>query len=110
MYPSVLLSRIEQDGRRSTNQDKESVMGYYIQTGELLGKATFIVNHYGAELVDAPKILPVDKAIICVISNGLFEGAGLCYSQAELEEFRDDKTGRPKVFLLMDKALAIRLQ
>jgi hypothetical protein len=63
---------------------------------------------YTAEIVTPPPAwadVPEDKALICVVSNGMFEAAGLAYSEAEYDEFRRED-GRPRTWVLMDKQVA----
>lgn len=87
-------------------------MGYYIQTPTNKNKADFIVDNYGARIVNEIPKWSDDEAIICVIDNGPFEAAGYAYSPQELEEFasadlRDPQ--RVRTWLKMDKTLAKKL-
>jgi hypothetical protein len=83
-------------------------MGYYIETDGRFGKAEYIIkNHSAVEVSEAPPWLE-DAAIVCVVSNGDFEAAGYCYSPDELAVFARPDT-RPKRWLVMDKALAMKL-
>jgi hypothetical protein len=93
-------------------------VGYYInqtQAGPLdpHGKADRLINDEGAaELVGAPGQLShvqKDQAIVCVVDNGLFEAAGLAYSQEELEAFASSGDLRPKRWLKIDKKRAHEL-
>ena len=59
-------------------------MGYYLQTESNLDKADALVAMYGAEIISKPRSfaeVPANKALICVVSNGIFEAAGYCFSQ-----------------------------
>lgn len=91
------------------------MMGYYIQTPENLNKVRQLVRLHGAEIIPFPpeKLSDIigDKALICVVQNGTFDAAGLCYNQQELEAFRraDEGYQRPRTWLLMDKAEAHEL-
>ena len=81
-------------------------MGYYIQTpGQKKGKAAYIVEHFAGKFQPtAPKSLSEispDEVVICVIANDTFEAAAFCFSDRELEQFRDDRSGRPKTWVVM---------
>ena len=89
-------------------------MGYYIGCEEPKGKAAYLVKNHDAEILDGVSLdtiarLPRDKAIICVVDNGAFEGAGLMYDQRELDAFAFDGTSRPKTWLVMDRKTAYNL-
>lgn len=87
-------------------------MGYYIETLMNAGKADQIIaTHGAARLPDAPKWadIPDDKAVVCIVDNGPFEAAGLCYSESELKEFSDPNDTRPHTWLVMDKVTAYKL-
>jgi len=87
-------------------------MGYYIE-GPALGKAPYIVETYGGEVLKNPPIsitdVPEDKAIICVVNNGPFEAAGYCFSDRELQAFSSSTDPRPRVWMVMDKEKAEEL-
>jgi len=89
-------------------------MGYYIETGDVVkGKEIVLVSKYGAEIIDLPESfdeVPEDKALICVVDNGLFEAAAHCYNESEFEAFKPTPTDqRPRQWLIMDKGLACQL-
>ena len=88
-------------------------MGYYINTPDSKGKAEYIVNVYGGELIPfAPKSyadIPVGKALIVVVDNGLFEAAGWAYSESEFKVFTDPHETRYRDYVLIDFALANQL-
>ena len=86
-------------------------MGHYVEVPNNKQKAGQLMKIYGAELTDCPASLseiPKDKALICVVDNGLFEAAAFCYSDDELHEF-SQADGRPKNWMLMDLALTKKL-
>src|SRR3990170_1893636 len=113
-------------------------MGYYIQVPEHKNKAQQLVNMHGAIILpgrpEAFEDVPDDLAIICVVDNGPFEAAALCYSRNEFITFTTaDETGpsgiehrggaivvtmrsphqergeqRPRTWVLMNKPLAHR--
>ena len=91
-------------------------MGYYIQVPQNRGKAKQLCDLYGAIVVHVgnnastrPSKLLADEALICVVDNGPYEGAAYCYSDQEFEVFNAPEDLRPKVWLLMDKALVHKL-
>ena len=88
-------------------------MGYYINTPEMtaLGKASTLLTFYDVkELWESqpPSTIPDDKALICVVENGNFDAAGLCYDDKEYEAFNRpfDEDPRMKRWLLVDKQWA----
>lgn len=86
-------------------------MGYYIQVPGNHNKAAQLVQLFNAEIVPKPHAfadVPEDKALICIIDNGMFEAAGLCYSEAEFECFADPDE-RPHWWVLMNKDQAHKL-
>lgn len=89
-------------------------MGYYIETKLPIQKAQQLVLEYDAQpLAGCPldfNTVPEDKALICVVENGIFDAAALIYSAREMDEFSvNDTSGRYRTWLLMDKALAHEL-
>ena len=83
-------------------------MGYYIQTPENTGKTAQLVKLHGATIIKRPGSfddVPVDKALICVAGNGLFDAAAYCFSASEFDAFNQPNDGRPRQWLLMDKKL-----
>lgn len=89
-------------------------MGYYINDG--LGarnKAVDLIRLYRAEEIPLPMdmgVVPLGKALICVVENGLFDAAGLIYNEREFQKFAvEDTTGRPRTWLLMEREKAHQL-
>jgi hypothetical protein len=84
-------------------------MGYYI-SGPVRGKAKYLVDEYGAELLPFPPrsydSIPDDMAAVVVIDNGPFEAAGFAYSEQELKAFSEEDDPRLKSWLLMDRKTA----
>lgn len=91
-------------------------MGYYIQTSSHFDKAADLVRD-GAEVVEIKKgeapgylsAMPSNKALVCVMDNGPFEAAGLCFDAGEAEAFDGPTDTRPRKWLVMDKARAHEL-
>lgn len=109
-------------------------MGYYIQVPENKGKARQLAEMHGATILpqrpEAFEDVPDGQALICVVDNGPFEAAALCYSREEFEVFaRPDDVGpttvedhgafaamhlrsekqRPRTWVTLDKATAHKL-
>lgn len=114
-------------------------MGYYVQVQKPKGKAQQLVSlHHATILPQRPEAfedVPDDKALICVVDNGPFEAAALCYDRQQFMAFTaPDEIGpssferrggiptltlrseyqargdqRPRSWVLMDKAVAHRL-
>ena len=84
-------------------------MGYYIQTGNLRNKASFLVENHGGEIVfdyKAQECLNLGIGVVCVVDNGLFEAAGFVYDQREFDAFNDPADLRQKTWVVMDRQLA----
>ena len=87
-------------------------MGYYIELPECLHKADQLVKLHKAEIIPRPAVfsdIPKDKALICVLQNGLFDAAGLAYDEREFMVFSETYTGRIRDWLFMDKKSAHEL-
>ncbi len=90
-------------------------MGYYIEVPNNKGKAQQLVDLHGARILDKQPVFTdakPDEAIICVLDNGPWEAAGFAYNEREFEEFAaPDMIGRqrPRTWLIMDRAKAIKL-
>jgi len=87
-------------------------MGVYLNTDTVIGpmdKAKDLIENHGAIIIDQPVTLPSESAVVCVVSNGGFDAAALCYSQTELVEFTEPNDLRPKIWLSMSKATAHHL-
>lgn len=84
-------------------------MGFYIETPEPNDKAGQIIRLHGAEPAS-----PVGydfagpDALICVVSNGFFDAAGICHSPSERDHFATPD-GRPKRWIKLPKAKAVEL-
>jgi hypothetical protein len=87
-------------------------MGYYIQTKEDLNKA-------GQLLAAHPEVREVDRTalrfdptrttvLVCVVQNGPFDAAGICYSWGELCAFALADS-RPRRWLVFPRELVIKL-
>jgi hypothetical protein len=63
-------------------------------------------NKASALLADgASKTTPTwQPNLICVVSNGLFDAAGYCFSQEEFNAFNKPSDGRPRVWLTHPQA------
>jgi hypothetical protein len=90
-------------------------MGFYIevpmqQVGDHFNKADQLEAFYGAKrLPGAPDQLPDEGVLICVVQNRLFEAAGICYDNYELQVFADPTDDRPKVWLVMERSKVVEL-
>ena len=105
-------------------------MGYYIEVPVSKGKAKQIADLYRAMILpdrpDSFSKIPAGMALICVVDNGPWEAAALCYSEAEFNTFSASDVirnpnpppgitdlnpfqQRPRTWLLMDLTLACKL-
>jgi hypothetical protein len=80
-------------------------MGLYLETQVTLGKAVEIVTTYpSARFIATPTEfnVPEGQSLLCVVNNGLFNAAGICYDEYEFRAFSDPDDKRKKRWLLMD--------
>ncbi len=82
--------------------NKENKMGAYVNPTD--GKtAQEWLNRHGTALGGTPQSMPEDGTlIICLVNNGAFFAAGICFSESELECFTT-YDGRLKEFYKVDK-------
>lgn len=87
-------------------------MGYYIQ-GPARGKGEFLMEKYGADIVSKTRaeqlINSNEFAVVCVVDNGPFEAAALCYDTREFEAFSNPSDYRSKLWMTMERAKAHEL-
>jgi hypothetical protein len=103
-------------------------MGKYLRLPKSQGKATQLVDLYGAKIVPHLlwKDIPPDKAMIVVIENSdsqmvsvmvveerhkqtdipAFDAAAWAFSENEYKELDDPDDPRPRTYLLMDRKVA----
>ena len=87
-------------------------MGYYINEPKMEAryKADALFSVYGAEPTSPtpPSEVPPDKALVCVVENGLFDAAAFVFNDREYIDFiRPD--GRRRTWLLMDRAWVVKV-
>lgn len=66
---------------------------------------------YRAEIIsEAPawENIPRDKVLVVVVSNGLFEAAGVAYSESEYRAMTHGGETRPRQYLIMDRDIALK--
>ena len=87
-------------------------MGYYIE-GPLKNKGKFLEEQYNArecsQIEAFVHIEDLAEIGICVVDNGPFEAAALCYSDNEFMVFSNPHDLRPKKWYLMDRTKACEL-
>jgi hypothetical protein len=86
-------------------------MGFYIELPEHLNKALQLKRDHEAQYVQRPASLaevPVDKTLVCVVENGMFDAAGIVYSDEELAAFAHFD-GRRKTWLLVSTTEVLKL-
>ncbi len=83
-------------------------MGYYIETDKSINKAAWLLKNANASYWGDPPKVPAGKVPICVVDNGFFEAAAICFNEQEYKEFNSPYDGRPKKWLLIDISEAIK--
>lgn len=93
-------------------------MGYYLQAPTNHNKAKHLLEKFGGTPIkhhepwnqkvptSLTEIRP-DQALVCVVDNGMFEAAGVAYSDRELQAFNRPDDRRPKVWLILDNREAV---
>lgn len=90
-------------------------MGYYIQAPSNKGKANFLVEKHGGEILTKLPLwadIPKGKSLIMVVDNGPFEAAAWAYSEDEYNYFVEamhQGDRRPRTYVLIDTAKAREL-
>jgi hypothetical protein len=88
-------------------------MGYYIQ-GPNRGKASdILIRIPGSRILTKPDPSLLDEGsedvLICVVSNGGFDAAGVAFSKRDLAEWMDPSDPRPKVWISANRNMVRRL-
>lgn len=82
-------------------------MGMYIETDSNKNKAEYIIKKMRgvrAPSADAAKRMASSIGIpVCVVDNGPFEAAGVCYSQKEFNAFTQPEDYRDKTWLIVPR-------
>jgi len=81
-------------------------MGYYINPPDMT-KEQFLIN-YGvlikeSDLKSASFDFTNGPLPVCLVDNGPFRAAGICYDAGELEAFSAPGDNRPRRWYLVDK-------
>ena len=87
-------------------------MGLYIEVPQRFNKTEQLMQLYNAEPIPQPQKFnpPTGKTLICVVSNPLFDAAGICFDEREFQEFADTRfDNRPRSWLLMDTEVVKQL-
>jgi hypothetical protein len=77
-------------------------MGQYINPPGETKEAFLLKNGTPAEAS-----WPIDNSfgLVCLLNNGSFNAAGICFDRKELEEFNDSRDDRPKRWFLVKRDL-----
>ncbi len=81
-------------------------MGYYINP-KGISKEQYLEKH--GETMSSPSFRALDKtkALVCLVDNGRFTAAGICYSNNEFEAFNEASDDRPKRWFSVPKQILI---
>lgn len=82
-------------------------MGYYIETGEAVSKANYLMEYAQAKWIPRPynfsECVTEDEIAVCVFNNGRFEAAMVVYTEREFHAATQPTDRRPKEWLLVNK-------
>ena len=86
-------------------------MGYYIETKQPLRKADQLLSIVGVKEVPAIAASP-DRSgqtvSVCVVQNGPFDAAAVCYNDSEYKCFLQPD-GRPKRWLVFPREIVLAM-
>lgn len=78
-------------------------MGYYINPTGGMTKEAWLMG-YGRPLKQTPmKHIEGESMAVCLVNNGPFTAAAICYSQHELEAFANSRDRRRKQWFMVPK-------
>lgn len=79
-------------------------MGLYINPSDQ-SKERWLRHNASQLLTHRPQWsdIPEDKMVVCLVNNGPFTAAAVCYNERELEGFGSPTDQRQKDWLLVDK-------
>ena len=88
-------------------------MGYYIESNRgSFGKADYLVEELGGFEVTqneaAEYMKDLEKGVIVVCENQMFEAAGFAFDEREFKAFTLATDDRPKRFVVLDRGVAIK--
>lgn len=84
------------------------IMGYYIETGTLKGKAKILCEKHQGESCSNNFPPPDGRILVCVVDNGPFEAAAIIPDEREFDAFNDDD-GRSRRWLHLNESKAKEL-
>ncbi len=87
-------------------------MGYYIETAFPTAKAMQIIADHSGRVIEKPSsfhAIPDDQLLICVVENGFFDAAAVCYNESEFEEFGYHNDPRTKTWVLLKRETVLKL-
>lgn len=88
-------------------------MGVYIQSDNPDKVAGILEKYPEAKRVPEPAAfseIPSDQALVCVVDNGLFHAAAVCYDAKEFMVFSDPEDARPKTWLTLPRTTVLEMQ
>jgi hypothetical protein len=65
------------------------------------GKTQFLLANVPGATRISPVNIEYQPDLVCVIDNGIFQAAAYLNTPNEFEVFRDDRSGRPKDWLIV---------
>jgi hypothetical protein len=80
-------------------------MGFYINPKDKTKEEWLIQN--GIQWPTWTGTKPKDCHFVCLVNNGFFTAAGICFDDQELKEFADD--GRPKAWFMVPDDLLVEI-
>jgi len=77
-------------------------MGLYINPTEVTKEQWLQQYHCGAQRTPPEwNEIPKDQIVICLINNGAFTAAAICYNERELNDFADENDTREKLWVFV---------
>ena len=83
-------------------------MGYYVNP-RTEKKETWLENN-GTRCLGTPEWDKISEkdCIVCLVDNGPFKAAGICYKEAEFKDFQPSNIDdRPRVWYIVSKELVV---
>lgn len=78
-------------------------MGYYINPRDMSKEQWLKIHGRPINAEDIPTETMDKEMPVCLVSNGAFTAAAICYCEEEWEEFRSPRDFRPKEWYMVPR-------